>query len=191
MGVYWSGFIKDLVCSPRPFAPPVTRLSKFSGYTDYLGLSVFSLGIGNHHLEYGFPSTHSTNSTSIALYIHTLIYRLYLSETISANTLYLLQAAIAVYTFSIVFGRLYCGMHSFTDCGVGVAVGAAVSVAYWVMEETIEQWISTPGWSGKSDMGDTLNKLLTYNFHLVPLTLIPLGKQFMLFVLSKLANREY
>lgn len=28
MGVYTSSFVKDLFCSPRPFAPPVTRLSK-------------------------------------------------------------------------------------------------------------------------------------------------------------------
>ena len=26
-GVYLSSFVKDLICSPRPFAPPVTRLS--------------------------------------------------------------------------------------------------------------------------------------------------------------------
>jgi hypothetical protein len=26
-GVYLSSFIKDLICSPRPFAPPVTRFS--------------------------------------------------------------------------------------------------------------------------------------------------------------------
>ena len=26
-GVYFSSFIKDLVCSPRPFSPPVSRLS--------------------------------------------------------------------------------------------------------------------------------------------------------------------
>jgi len=28
LGVYLSSFVKDLVCSPRPFAPPVTRLSE-------------------------------------------------------------------------------------------------------------------------------------------------------------------
>ena len=27
-GVYISSFLKDLVCSPRPYAPPVVRLSK-------------------------------------------------------------------------------------------------------------------------------------------------------------------
>ena len=30
-GVYLSSFLKDMVCSPRPFAPPVTRLSKSNG----------------------------------------------------------------------------------------------------------------------------------------------------------------
>ena len=28
-GVYLSSFLKDMVCSPRPYAPPVVRLSKF------------------------------------------------------------------------------------------------------------------------------------------------------------------
>lgn len=27
LGVYVSSVLKDLMCSPRPFAPPVTRLS--------------------------------------------------------------------------------------------------------------------------------------------------------------------
>ena len=29
-GVYVSSFMKDLCCVPRPYAPPVTRLSEFS-----------------------------------------------------------------------------------------------------------------------------------------------------------------
>src|SRR5580693_4524932 len=31
--------------------------------------------MGTHHLEYGFPSTHSTNSISMALYLYTLLLR--------------------------------------------------------------------------------------------------------------------
>ena len=59
------------------------------------------------------------------------------------------QAAIVWYIFSIVFGRLYCGMHSFTDCTVGVVLGATVWALYWAMENIIENWISTAGWYGK------------------------------------------
>ena len=37
-----------------------------------------------------------------------------------------LMIMLVIYTFSIVFGRLYTAMHSFTDCAVGVAMGAAI-----------------------------------------------------------------
>jgi hypothetical protein len=29
LGIYSSSFAKDLVCTPRPYSPPVTRLSEF------------------------------------------------------------------------------------------------------------------------------------------------------------------
>jgi hypothetical protein len=35
LGVYCSSFVKDLICSPRPFAPPVTRLSKITSPLDF------------------------------------------------------------------------------------------------------------------------------------------------------------
>ena len=43
-GVYISSFLKDLACSPRPYAPPVVRLSKFVKWllyatTDHLFVS--------------------------------------------------------------------------------------------------------------------------------------------------------
>ena len=149
MGVYWSSFVKDLVCSPRPFVPPATRLSESTiNCIRSSRPEVTAPAISTHHLEYGFPSTHSTNSTSIALYIHALIYRMYISETISSTTLYVWQAAIAWYTFSVVYGRLYCAMHSFTDCVVGASIGAAVWAAHWACEDYIENWLSTSGWSG-------------------------------------------
>ncbi len=36
LGVYFSSFFKDLICSPRPFAPPVTRLSECPSITNSL-----------------------------------------------------------------------------------------------------------------------------------------------------------
>ncbi|KAF9527614.1 PAP2 superfamily-domain-containing protein [Crepidotus variabilis] len=119
-GVYLASFIKDLLCSPRPFAPPVTRLT-----------------IGSHHLEYGFPSTHSTNSVSIALFFFGIVHRLAsstsseFSEQIStpliSSTVYaILCGILTFYTFSIVFGRLYTAMHSFTDCIMGILLGAGI-----------------------------------------------------------------
>ncbi|KAJ3738300.1 PAP2 superfamily-domain-containing protein [Lentinula raphanica] len=105
-GVYASSFVKDLVCSPRPLAPPVTRLT-----------------IGTHHLEYGFPSTHSTNSVSIALFFWGYIHTLFSDDRAIYWTCTFL---LIIYTLSIVFGRIYTAMHSFVDCVFGVLLGAAV-----------------------------------------------------------------
>jgi len=166
-GVYLSSFLKDLFCSPRPFAPPVTRLT-----------------MGNHHLEYGFPSTHSTNSVSIALYFYTLLRQLYMtsisemvpetlirnvtevahniSDGISGNfdlseatvhnaamsdaTYYALSGFLLFYAFSIVYGRLYTGMHSFTDCAVGVLLGTFIWALQVLFGKAFDNWVMTSGW---------------------------------------------
>jgi dihydrosphingosine 1-phosphate phosphatase len=131
--------------------------------------------MGTHHLEYGFPSTHSTNSISIALYLFAHIYLLtyppasdigtdttsYSSITMTNSTLsstditspitaeslsspaaagsepvlspdqfFILSGILAWYAFSIVFGRLYTAMHSFTDCVTGVILGTGIWWGY-------------------------------------------------------------
>ncbi|KAH8116160.1 PAP2 superfamily-domain-containing protein [Phellopilus nigrolimitatus] len=139
MGVYVSSFIKDLICAPRPYAPPVSRLT-----------------IGTHHLEYGFPSTHSTNSVSIALYIYSLVHKQYFtSAAISTLTYSFLCVFLSLYAVSIVFGRLYTGMHSITDCVVGVALGTGVWGAHALWWSPIEAWVvgasgdsAWPSWVG-------------------------------------------
>jgi len=179
LGVYCSSVVKDLICSPRPFAPPVTRLStrRFFAYEKYWPLIFVQCqtAIGTHHLEYGFPSTHSMNCVSIALFFFTHLHRLastprpassfsgatttnitsiannitasLFNDTLSTSSsafiineiqppplisppLYTsLCILLIIYTFSIVFGRLYTAMHCFTDCIMGVILGTLI---WWV-----------------------------------------------------------
>ncbi|KAK7685024.1 hypothetical protein QCA50_011859 [Cerrena zonata] len=129
LGVYASSFIKDIFCAPRPFAPPVTRLT-----------------IGTHHLEYGFPSTHSTNSMSIALFFFTQIYRLYVTSSISTSTFWTSTIVLLFYVFSIVYGRLYTAMHSFTDCLFGVLLGTALWAMHTWCEDYVSAWLHESGW---------------------------------------------
>ncbi|KAI0654867.1 PAP2-domain-containing protein [Cubamyces menziesii] len=163
VGVYVTSFMKDLFCCPRPYAPPVTRLT-----------------LGSHHLEYGFPSTHSTNSVSIALFIYTVVQRLYTppasvaiksavesaaaslnastgvlpsAETIvqaeaaiSATTYKFLIGVLLFYVFSIVYGRLYTAMHSFTDCIAGMFIGAAIWGLHILVGGYVDTWVRTSGW---------------------------------------------
>ncbi|KAG1733955.1 PAP2 superfamily-domain-containing protein [Suillus lakei] len=129
-GVYVVSFLKDLVCSPRPLAPPVTRLT-----------------IGTHHLEYGFPSTHSTNSVSMALFIFGYVRTAYIQSTaISPSIYYASCATLMIYPITVVFGRLYTGMHSFTDCAVGVFLGVIIWGAYVIMKETFGNWLASAHW---------------------------------------------
>lgn len=79
-------YSQDLVCVPRPYTPPVERLS-----------------ISSHGLEYGFPSTHSTNAVSISLYFA----QLYLQSTRGDESILISSIALglcALYAVSVVSG---------------------------------------------------------------------------------------
>lgn len=110
-GVYWSGFVKDLLCLPRPLSPPLQRISRSASAA----------------LEYGFPSTHSTNSVSVAVY---LLLKLSSPShaTLHQPLLHLARALTAFYALSITLGRLYCGMHGLLDVLVGSLLGALLGV---------------------------------------------------------------
>jgi len=127
MGVYTTSFVKDSICCPRPFLSSVTRLS-----------------MGNHHLEYGFPSTHTTNCVSAALYMFLLLR----SSAFSASPaiFYSASSILALYAASITVGRVYCGMHSITDCICGILMGSSITLFWWRFGDWIVEYIATGGW---------------------------------------------
>lgn len=90
-GGYVTSVLKDAFCVPRPFSPPVHRLS-----------------VGSHALEYGFPSTHSSNALSMALFFGELLLR----RNKGGNWMVNLAGVVGLVLFawSITFGRLYTGM---------------------------------------------------------------------------------
>ncbi|KAF3035221.1 hypothetical protein E8E12_004206 [Didymella heteroderae] len=121
-GIYWSGFLKDMLCLPRPLSPPLARISMS----------------GSAALEYGFPSSHSTNAVSVTIYA---IYMLRQSEEYSPAFNIGLQALFYLYAVSIIVGRLYCGMHGFLDVLVGSTLGALITVFQLVFSDWIDSWI--------------------------------------------------
>lgn len=125
-GGYSTSVLKDLFCIARPFSPPLARLS-----------------VGNHHHEYGFPSTHSTNSVSMALYFGGLVAR-HSSLSVFANAV--IYIMLVIFACSVTFGRLYTGMHSMVDVTVGSLIGVAVWASYWWLETTIEAFTVSSAW---------------------------------------------
>ncbi len=67
---------------------------------------------------------------------------------ISEKTYQLGIAVLLFYMFSIVYGRLYTGMHSFTDCIVGVALGAGIWGLYIFCGEYLDNWARDNGFIG-------------------------------------------
>lgn len=122
-GVFFSGFVKDLLCLPRPLSPPLTRITMS----------------GSAALEYGFPSTHSTNAVSVAAF-SILILRDNLVP-VSPTTSLWLQGLAYFYASSIVLGRLYCGMHGFFDVVIGSLLGAAIAFAQFNLGPIRDEWL--------------------------------------------------
>ncbi|CAI4034807.1 hypothetical protein SMKI_11G2580 [Saccharomyces mikatae IFO 1815] len=103
--IYLSGYLKDYWCLPRPRSPPVDRIT-LSEYTTK---------------EYGAPSSHSANATAVSLLF---FWRICLSDTLVWPRKLILLSVVIFYYLTLVFGRVYCGMHGMLDLFSGAAVGA-------------------------------------------------------------------
>jgi hypothetical protein len=129
LGVYWSGYVKDLLCLPRPLSPPLQRITMS----------------GSAALEYGFPSTHTTNAVSVALFC---LYQLQgAKDEMSPLAYNLATGAFYCYAISISIGRIYCGMHGWFDVVFGGLLGALITWLRVTFGPTVDAWIMSGDWS--------------------------------------------
>lgn len=128
-GVFFTGFIKDMFSLPRPLSPPLNRITMS----------------GSAALEYGFPSTHSANAVSVAVYA---VLCLRSGEnSLSPTTALMLELLGYFYAASIIIGRLYCGMHGFLDVIIGSAMGAAISLVEFYYGPPLDAYLQASGWT--------------------------------------------
>lgn len=100
---------------------------------------------GSAALEYGFPSTHSTNAVSVAVYCLALLNSP--DSTLDPRLNLALRALTWVYVVSVVLGRLYCGMHGFSDVITGCLLGALIGYFQFAYELDFEESLATAnGW---------------------------------------------
>ncbi|CAI1508354.1 hypothetical protein SEUBUCD650_0J00810 [Saccharomyces eubayanus] len=104
--IYLSGFFKDYWCLPRPRAPPLHRIT-LSEYTTK---------------EYGAPSSHTANATGVSLLF---LYNIWGAEACPVTVRLLLTCLVVFYYMTLVFGRIYCGMHGLLDLASGGIIGIA------------------------------------------------------------------
>ena len=127
-GVFFTGFIKDMVSLPRPLSPPLHRITMS----------------GSAALEYGFPSTHSANAVSVAVYA---LFAIHSPDCqLSDSTKLILEVTSYAYAISITIGRLYCGMHGFVDVIIGSIMGAFISIIECVYAPRIDEFLYSSSW---------------------------------------------
>lgn len=127
-GVFFSGWIKDMLSLPRPLSPPLNRITMS----------------GSVSLEYGFPSTHSANAVSVVVY--GLLLMRSPDSTLASTTKIFLESLSYFYAASIIIGRLYCGMHGFADVIFGSFLGAVVSLVEFYYAPAFEAYLHASGW---------------------------------------------
>ncbi|CCH59370.1 hypothetical protein TBLA_0B05410 [Henningerozyma blattae CBS 6284] len=105
--IYISGFLKDFWCLPRPKSPPLHRIT-LSDYTAR---------------EYGAPSSHTANATGMSLLLFWYVNK---NDYLSLKFKVSLYLITLIYHFTLVIGRLYCGMHGMLDLISGTFIGIFV-----------------------------------------------------------------
>lgn len=116
--IYVSGYLKDYWCLPRPRSPPLHRIT-FSAYTT---------------MEYGAPSSHAANATVVTLL---LLSHIWSSSESSVFTKLMFSAMTFSYYFTLVGGRIYCGMHGLLD----IISGSLVGVFCFVLKHFLAKFV--------------------------------------------------
>ncbi|CZT08176.1 related to sphingoid base-phosphate phosphatase [Rhynchosporium graminicola] len=127
-GVFSTGFLKDMLSLPRPLSPPLHRITMS----------------GSAALEYGFPSTHSANAVSVAVYCLFTIHSP--DSQLQPSTKFIIEILSYTYALSIILGRLYCGMHGFIDVIVGSIMGAIISAIECIYGPDIDKFLHSSSW---------------------------------------------
>ncbi|KAI8898196.1 hypothetical protein BC833DRAFT_508046, partial [Globomyces pollinis-pini] len=122
---YFCGVLKDLFMLPRPVSPPVV-------YKDFVS-SVFK--------EYGMPSTHTSNSTTIAFFT-IFFYCFHSSSLLNLQTLFIV-CSLFLYTIVVAGGRVLYGVHSFVDVISGFIVGMITSLIGFLLLNKVESFVTS------------------------------------------------
>eukprot|EP00842_Homolaphlyctis_polyrhiza_P001167 jgi/Hompol1/2050/HPOL_005829-RA len=106
---YGTGFLKDLLCLPRPPLSVVQRKAETTASEQ----------------EFGFPSTHTANSLGIVLF--TLYWLSLRTHGINPDTVLVLTPLLISYAVIVAWSRILKGMHSYIDILGGAIVGIVVA----------------------------------------------------------------
>lgn len=126
--LYICNSMKDLVCSPRPSSPPVRRIA-------------FSIAEKVNSVEYGFPSSHSTNVVALALYLFQFCIEVDMFASYHWCQ-WAMAAALTIVCVSVIYGRIYLGMHTLVDVLGGTIIGLFLPFLFGMVDDHIPEFIA-------------------------------------------------
>ena len=119
---YCAGFCKNLLCLPRPPAPPIIPLHRCS--------------------DWSLPSHHAVLSVNVPWYIWAYV-SIHYSSSLSPSLSTILFISIALWSFLVMFSRMYLGVHSPADILTGGVIGCVILVLWLQNYTLLESYLSS------------------------------------------------
>lgn len=116
------GFCKNGLCLPRPPAPPIVPLHRCS--------------------DWSLPSHHAVLSVNVPWYIWAYV-SIHYGTSISSSFSTLLFVGVALWSFLIMFSRMYLGVHSPADILTGGIMGCTILVLWLQNYLLLEYYLSS------------------------------------------------
>ena len=120
IGFYVTGILKNSLCLPRPPIPTVVPLEVAS--------------------DWALPSLHAVNGVICPWYI---FFYTYIHYNWSASMQTWLFLVIAVWSFMVMFSRLYLGVHSPADIVSGGFIGCGILAIWFQVDLAIDVYVMT------------------------------------------------
>lgn len=114
LGFCVGGFLKNILCLPRPPSPPIIP--------------------ADHCHDWSFPSHHAILNVTIPWYIWIFCYTRF---NWSPLILGIAFVGVSFWCFSILFSRLYLGVHSPADIMAGGIIGCLLLVCYLLVDDIL------------------------------------------------------
>ena len=122
-----TGFFKNLLCLPRPPNPPIIPLLRCK--------------------DWALPSHHALLSVVVPWYIwcHVILYH---GHNTSSLNMAVLFTVVSLWSFCVMFSRMYLGVHSPADILTGGILGCLLLAVWLQVDATMDSFISFSHGSG-------------------------------------------
>ena len=117
LGFYITGVLKNLLCLPRPPIQPLQRCNDWS-----------------------LPSHHAVLSVNVPWYIW---FYIFVNYDLSVLELMVLFSIISLWSFCVMFSRMYLGVHSPADILTGGVLGCLLLSLWLLVDSAVDEYIAS------------------------------------------------